>query len=560
MREMTDYKQKVGSVALWGALLLGGAAVVVPGTPDLLLLSAGGAILAGGMYGVWRSELSDHLRESDNTVWRDHLPIILLTFVSLNLGAAKDRLDLMREDREKRIQIDTQLDAFETALSDLGMAGTLEPADRRAVAESLGDKVQSPADVQKTNVYPEAAKRVFDAEPQHRIEARLVVLFVREIDHEPSSVAKAAFRDEIDTVLSGCSFQPRDERANSVLTAYKWLWKERWEEETRGEVFEQTIPDDDEIERELLEDYTDRAVLQYLMANEEQAEEFRETLADLISNGKIDLAGVSHGVIEEKLDAVRDDIRKAETEASSYVVMSNQLMTAQDTHGAVEKLESKFPRTIRWKDRSVAGDDFPDLSYVSTRVCFTGSSYDSPSEFLDREIKPLLPPEEEWKDGAFVAVVPFETGELVSYPDKQAVKEQSNDRWEVRIENNFEAMNLLADSREALVSKIAVGDIRHEVDIDELLRVIPFNVVAPNLNRDEKHFIQSNYETLKDEFTEVNSLFDWAYVSEEALARELDNIDDEGVCDDWMTVAEDILQGIRDCAEAGMVKSTPTAD
>ena len=51
-----------------------------------------------------------------------------------------------------------------------------------------------------------------------------------------------------------------------------------------------------------------------------------------------------------------------------------------------------------------------------------------------------------------------------------------------------------------------------------------------------------------------------AAVSPADLAEELHALDDEGVCEDWLPVAEEIITGVRECAKAGMIESLPDAD
>jgi len=46
--------------------------------------------------------------------------VVILTFVSLNLGATKERLDDMQAGFEKRARVHSHLNAFDRAISDLG--------------------------------------------------------------------------------------------------------------------------------------------------------------------------------------------------------------------------------------------------------------------------------------------------------------------------------------------------------------------------------------------------------------------------------------------------------
>lgn len=379
---------------------------------------------------------------------------------------------------------------------------------------------------------------------------------------------EAKYKAEVDTLLTGVSFQPLDKRAEEILTGYRSFRRDGWTEREHRSVFDRPTTTDDALVREFMKQYTERSIYQYLMSNEEQAREFRDTLADLIRLGKVDIGNLTRDVIQENVEKVKKELEEANARYSSYIILSMKLMTFEDKHGVVEEFENNFPLTIRWKGRSIAGEGYPTPRYLSMRVTYADQTYESAADFLEQEIKPLLPPQEEWEDGSFVAVMPFEAPTYEAYPEKETVIEQSSNWYEGKIDKNFEAMELLTVGREAAAADLVASGIRYEVDVEELLRVIPLNVVAPDLDRDEKHFIQNRYEDLKDEFAEVHTLFEWGGVDEDELAdalRELAKDEEEDVTEDWEVVAEQLRNGVVDCAEASGISvfsesnSEPTA-
>jgi hypothetical protein len=98
-------------------------------------------------------------------------------------------------------------------------------------------------------------------------------------------------------------------------------------------------------------------------------------------------------------------------------------------------------------------------------------------------------------------------------------------------------------------------DLIGEISVDQLLRVIPFNVVAPQLKREQKCIIRDNYSALQRTF-EVDSLFDWADVHPEYLAAELYAMDRDVEYDEWEVTATTIIDGVRECHDATKVHPT----
>ncbi|WP_254522845.1 hypothetical protein [Natrinema caseinilyticum] len=296
--------------------------------------------------------------------------------------------------------------------------------EKQAVADAVIEERES---VEKTTVYQKAAEELLPEEDHHRTEARLITILSYEIDEAESTPTESKYKAEIDTLLSGVSFRPLDKRAQIILSVYQSFRQESWKEHDPGEVFDQIRDPNDALVREFMRKYTDRTIYQYLTSNEAQAREFRDTLADLIRLGRVDIGSLTQDVIQEKVDKVKQELREANDRYSSYLVLSMKLMTAEDKHGVVDEFESNFPLTIRWKGRSVAGEGYPSPKFLSMRATYANQTYESAADFLEEEIKPLLPPQDEWEDGSFVAVMPFEAPSYEAFPKKETVIEESSD-------------------------------------------------------------------------------------------------------------------------------------
>jgi hypothetical protein len=174
-------------------------------------------------------------------------------------------------------------------------------------------------------------------------------------------------------------------------------------------------------------------------------------------------------------------------------------------------------------------------------------------------VEPSLPPREseEWPNGGFVAAIPFEAPSAEFYPEVDAVfaAEEKGKRESRR--DNIEAVKMMTVARDVEAANIVADDVQSEADVDTLLRVIPFNVVAPNIDGKVKNFIKYNYSDVKPKFPQVDTLFHWPEVDEEKLVQVLQELDesagDERVCDDWEGVVDEIMAEIKELAEASQM-------
>lgn len=211
--------------------------------------------------------------------------------------------------------------------------------------------------------------------------------------------------------------------------------------------------------------------------------------------------------------------------------------------------------TIRLGTWQVQRNDEFEEVFLSTRLVYTSRNFPDASTFLAEEVEPLLPPTEEYDEGAFVVAMPFEAPDYASHPPKEnVIAHVDSDWWEANIKEDFEAIEALQIGTAGLATEIATESITREVSVDELLRVIPFNIVAPGLEQEEKRVIRDNYKQLKEAFG-VDSLFNWVDVHPADLADELHAIEPEIKRDEWEQTANTILEGIEDCSEATEIQS-----
>lgn len=474
------------------------------------------------------------------------------------LGSVQTKLSELRDDIEQRDQVDERVDEFVDTADSVGMlVPEITGDDRKAIRTTVIDEENR--ETTKLKVYPVVADRLYCDEPRSRIETRLVILYTYEMEQAEENSRKSQFKYEIDRLLTSATFHPLNDEGERVLSAFICFRRQDWTESSLGAVFDRDVEIPDPVIEEFVKQYTRQQLANYLMRSKEQAQEFRQTLSDLIRHGRIRLDNLAEDVIQEKLDEVKQELEERNDRYSCYVVMSTKLLNSNDAFGAVQALEEKFPQTVYVSGKSVVGDGFPDLQFVSMRLVYTDQSYDSADDFIDAELKPLLPPRQsdEWPEGGFVAAIPFEAPDAKFYPREDDVLAAEVETKRDSRRDNIEAVKMMTVARDAAASNIVADDVQREEDIDTLLRVIPFNVVAPDLDAKVKEFIKYNYNEVKPHFPKVDSLFHWPEVDKEELAdvlRELDcSGDDDRVCEDWDAVVDKIMDEIEKIAEASQI-------
>jgi len=542
---------------LSGGLLLAG--LLTTGTQQLALLATS-AIVFGFSHRVNGTRLLPYLVDrARNTLSplkrRALLALLDLTIPKFN--RLTHRFQTIQDELEREQEAQRLVDEFvETAERHLDMAvPTIDTDKRNDIASTVTE--EHDGELSPATTYRTITESIYPNTPQDELEARLITILTYHVDHVTNSTERYKLVTQIDQLISGCTFYPLGDAADKILTCYESFRLENHTESTPRDIFEyDRTRSDRELTDEFLRNYSDEQRFKHVLKNNRQIEELRSTLADLVRTGKLDIGNIHEDVIREKLKEVKEELNEQESQYSSYLLISSKLINETDPHGAKAILESKYP-TIKLGTWEVKRNtEFEDV-YLSTRLIYTTRDYPDTDTFLNEEIKPLLPPKEELDEGAFVAAMPFEAPDYKAHPTKEEVIEHTeSDWWESTTEKNFEYIESLQIGSTGLAAEIATENITREVSVDELLRVIPFNVVAPQLNREQKRVIRDNYKPLKNTFN-VETLFDWADVNPEDLAEELHAIEPDIDYDDWETTADNIIDGIEECTNATRIQPNP---
>jgi hypothetical protein len=295
---------------------------------------------------------------------------------------------------------------FSLARDDLLM--TVPPLDGETRDALRTDSIEGDDGLTSETTFEPIAEVVFDGSAQVEIEARLITILTLRADCVDRATDRHDVVTLIDRLIGGASFYPVNERADAILTCYEACRLASWRETPTQSVFEcERTRSDRVLVQKFLREYSDEQRFKHILKNNRQIEELRSTLADLIRSGKLDIGNLHEDVIRDKLDTVTRELREQDARYSTYMILSVQLINESDPYGAKAALEAKFP-TVKLGTWDVQhGSEFTE-ALLSTRLVYTSQEYASSDAFLNQEIKPLLPPESEYNDGAFVAVMPFE--------------------------------------------------------------------------------------------------------------------------------------------------------
>lgn len=238
----------------------------------------------------------------------------------------------------------------------------------------------------------------------------------------------------------------------------------------------------------------------------DQAEEFRTTLAVLISTGKLSIRQ-----LEKKLqDKINQDISSKTKRSKAFLVLANRF----HKYSEVEKVLNKFP-FVAFPGKYSKG--LPEsIKYLHTRIIYPPDNYQNALEFLNKEIKPKIP-DEKLNDG-FIAIIPIEGTELYSIPENA-----DNIRYSY-MKEGFESITAYKTGVSIDLTELFIESLQNEINIDEILSIIPFNIFVPGISNNIRNFIINNYDELKTHFN-ITRLGDWATINKDDLRDFLINID-----------------------------------
>ncbi|GEM_PF-5172351 len=241
-----------------------------------------------------------------------------------------------------------------------------------------------------------------------------------------------------------------------------------------------------------------------LKFEKDQIEEFRKTLAILISRGKLNIDQIEKRIREKLSKQIHNKSGKA------FLIFANNYQRIP----AIKNLLDSYPGVVySYKKPHFLPES---IQYLHTRIIYPPEDSQNPQRFIENKIKPLIP---EDRDGnGFISILPIEGTEIYSYPTKVDNIESEN------VREGFETITAYKTGMSFNLVEFYIDNLQEEIKVDELLSVIPFNVFVPNIGKKPKNLIIDHYDRLKKEFG-IDTLSDWGDVNGKDLKHALVDID-----------------------------------
>ncbi|MFI5218806.1 MAG: hypothetical protein ACHQNT_04895, partial [Bacteroidia bacterium] len=324
--------------------------------------------------------------------------------------------------------------------------------------------------------------------------ALLVVALCYEMDNTSDIIVKANYKEVISTVIEQYNLLELDDEAKLVLRYYNNYFSNKKLDEPIANL---------DYNNEL-KTFTKKynGIINIALSfklEKEQIEEFRRTLAILLSQGKLNVKLLDEN-IKKKIDSA---LKKKTNQTKAFLLLANKFHKIPE----IETVLKKYPSiTFSYKYPNKLPES---IKYLHTRIIYPPQNYLSAEDFLNDEIIPLIPEKE--KSNGFISIIPIEGTEIYSFPENaDEIKSES-------MRSGFESISAIKTGRSLNLADIYVESMHEEIQIENLLSIIPFNIFVPGLPKNTKSFLIENYENLKQHFN-IEKLSDWADINISDLA------------------------------------------
>lgn len=446
--------------------------------------------------------------------------VALIAAVSVPTAHRVEDIYKRRRDRQAhRKRISELVSRVNDRVTEIG----LEITEQDEIIDTLADDDEEPT---LETVYENYIREHFEELPDYQQEILLILLLSRKVDSSSQPIEQARLKTQIASLLSNFNLGSLDKQTIELLGAYDQIEYGKIEQAEVTALFGREPENPRDSALEFATDYGTTDQLAIVLFNDrERSTELRKTLGRLIARGKIDTETVNR----ETAERIKDEMENIGDGATKYLVFSRRMHYDDAFEDAIDRfphlrIGTKYPE-----------NGFPDAAeYMRVYMIYPEHDYGSADRFLEEALKPMVSEEilEEHPD-AFVAAMPLELSRLSIYPEHENVDEH--------LSGTHEALMFLKTGASEDLSEVVSDRVVSDVGISELLAVLPFNVITPDINEHEKELIIENYNQLQDRFG-VSELFDWADIDPESLADALAEIESDVEDERWEELAETIVE------------------
>jgi hypothetical protein len=260
--------------------------------------------------------------------------------------------------------------------------------------------------------------------------------------------------------------------------------------------------------REFLRRYLKSDVLDFFEKKLSKSEDLRITLASLFREGKIPTVGVW----KEALAQIQRDLAENRVVGQYYLIIANETGRSE----ATTSLRDIAKRFLRIAGVGTA-TNLPngDTQRFSLYLIRTRTSYPSVQDFIETEIEPNL--EVGTPHTVLVSVYRLD-------PADSAIAVMPRETC-LTNENLIKGRKILGLFSERM-SDFDIMDVINslELEVEQLLSVLPFNLLAQDITASERVFLVKNYDRVKTVFG-CTKLTDWKNIDPSLLSNCLSQLE-----------------------------------
>ncbi|MDO9036667.1 MAG: hypothetical protein Q7U51_15905 [Methanoregula sp.] len=320
------------------------------------------------------------------------------------------------------------------------------------------------------------------------------ILVLMVLCHEFEHTKKLETNTTIKVYLDSFNFSFEDisPEVKLLLNVYDRLFHSE-KNYTLNELFENQNLDYSILLREFSKRFNkDIIAFQYAVEKLKQSEELRYTLIKIIKEGKLN----TYGVNQETLKRLECDLRDETTCSRTFLIIANKLPISIESY---IKMQPGFtgsriyPRNIPW---------FKESHSFSTYIIRPNENFRS-SEELVKKFENLS---DVFNQESLIGIFPID-----GINAKQITKPSNGKFTNLNLKKGYEISSYFIDGASLSNRDIWKIIYQSEIGVSEILSVLPFNILVPNIYPSEKEFLIKNYSKIQKKCG-VSSLTDWANV------------------------------------------------
>lgn len=235
----------------------------------------------------------------------------------------------------------------------------------------------------------------------------------------------------------------------------------------------------------------------YEVLRADKAESLRQTLIQVIAQGKLS----SYGLRKEVVSEIQRALQRAGADNTVFIILKNKFYELDEYLSSLPNLKGGpvSPHRLKSSEKN-------RLYHI---ILKPNRQYKDAEHFIEAEIRPRI----QAKEG-FVAVIPADISGSVIFPSHK----------------DFVGKGLVPKNYEMVSSLLTgVGDpdldiwmilAKHQVPVDKVLSILPLNVLTEGLPAGGVKEIWEKHERMKEHFG-IERLSDWANVDPQKLAEYL---------------------------------------